>query len=268
MAGLVQRFVADIRLFGQDAQAAAGGVHKDAVGLGQAGVLPGGIVAEGFDIGKAHPLHCRADEADAVLSCIAADETAGPLHFLGQQERLAAGGRAEVQHRFAGLCLHAERRQLAGLPFDVVVSLPEPRVLGRASLKCGQHTARHKARLGRCAQRRQLFAEGGGIGLERVDPQAGPAAVSRIGQDAQRLVRVMDAEEVRHIFPGRTKHHQPLGLIPEPGGAQVVGAGAAQHGIDQPRCAGFSERTGQLDRLIDGRRCGHLHIPGLGQSGA
>ena len=75
-----------------------------------------------------------------------------------------------------------------------------------------------------------------------------------------------DLETAR--FRNETQHHQPLGLIPEPGGAQVVGAGAAQHGIDQPRCAGFSERTGQLDRLIDGRRCGHLHIPGLGQSGA
>ena len=265
MAVFRQGFITDIRLFCQNAEAAAGGIHQDAVRCGELRIWPRRVVAKGFDVCKAHPLHRRPNKPDAVFRRVAADESTGTLHLLGQQDGLAAGSRAEVQHRFAGLCLHAEGGQLAGLTFHVVAPRPEQVVVGGAALKFCEDAARHDARLGRSAQRVQLFAEGGHIGLEGVRPEARSAAVCRVGQDAQRFVRVAAAEKLRHVLPCRTQHHEPFGLILELGLAQVVDTSAAQHRIDQPRRAGFFEGAGQLDGLVDRRRHRHLHIAGLCQ---
>lgn len=70
-----------------------------------------------------------------------------------------------------------------------------------------------------------------------------------------------------HIPPGRAQHHKTFGLIFENGCAQVIIAGAAQHGVDKARCAGFFKGTGQLDGFVHRSGHRHLHIAGLRQRG-
>ncbi len=89
----------------------------------------------------------------------------GILHFLGQQQGLAAGCGTQVDHGIAGFCLHTEGCQLAGLPLHMEISLLEEFLVRGAALKSCQHTAGHYAlphsrhqcsELFRTAQRRPL----------------------------------------------------------------------------------------------------------------
>ena len=147
-------------------------------------------------------------------------------------------------------------------------ALLEERVLRRAALKLCQHAAGHKAGLRALhAAFQQLFAEGRGIHFQAVGPQAGAAAVGGVGQDAQRLLGVMGAQELCHILPRRAQHHEALGLVPEAGSFQIIIAGLAQDGIDQPGRTRLFEGAGQLDGLVHRRRHRHLHIAGLRQRG-
>ena len=86
-----------------------------------------------------------------------------------------------------------------------------------------------------------------------------------MGQDAQRFLGVMGAQELCHILPRRAQHHEALGLVPEAGSFQVIIAGLAQDGIDQPGRTCLFEGAGQLDGLVHRRRHRHLHIAGLCQ---
>ena len=188
------------------------------------------------------------------------------MHLLGQQDGLAAGRGAQVDDRFSGLCVHAERRQLAGLPFHMEVPLPEQLIFRRAALEADQHTARHNAPLCfLCAGSQQLCTKLIGAAFQRVRPQAGHAAVGLVGKDIQCFVRVVFVQKFRHIPPGRAKHHEPLHFVFEACGAQVVAARLAQHGVDQTGCAGFFEGTGQLDGFVHRSGYRHLHIAGLRQ---
>ena len=116
-------------------------IRQNAVGLRQGRVCLRCVIAQGFHVGKAHPFHGGADELYAVLRRVAAVQRAGILHFLGQQQGLAAGRGAQVQHGLTGFCLHTESRQLAGLPLHMVISLPEQFLIRGAALESGQHTA-------------------------------------------------------------------------------------------------------------------------------
>ena len=219
-------------------------------------------------MGKAHPFHSAPDEPDPVLCHIAAVQCALPLHLLGQQQRFTAGCRTEVDHGIAGLCLHTEGCQLAGLPLHMETALLEERVLRRAALELCQHTAGYKAGLRALhAAFQQLFAEGFRRPLQGVGPEAGQAAVGGVGQDAQRFLGVMGAQKLCHILPRRAQHHEALGLVPEAGSFQIIIAGFAQDGIDQPGRTRLFEGAGQLDRFVHRRRHRHLHIAGLRQRG-
>ena len=153
---------------------------------------------------KAHAVYRGADQPHTVLCRIATVQCSCALHLLGQQNRLAAGGSAQVQHRFTGGCAHAKGCQLAGLSLHMVVALSEQFVVCRTAGKSCQHAAGHNtlphlccALL--CKQRTQLRS----AGLEGVCAQAGQAAIGLIGQDAQCFVRVVFVEEFCHIPPGR-----------------------------------------------------------------
>ena len=235
MAGFGKALIADIRLFGQDSQPAAGCVHQDAVCLRQLGVWSGGIIAKRLDTGgKSHPFHGLGNELDAVFGHVAADEPPGALHFLSQQQRFAAGGCTEVQHGIARLCLHTEGRQLAGLSLHMVVSLPEELLFRRAALKTGQHTARDDPRfraLGTILH--QQLTQLCRAGLERVCPQAGHTAVCRMSQDAKCLLRVMAVQKLRDLPAGGAENHELFDFILENGFVQVIDTGLAQDRIDQ-----------------------------------
>ena len=77
----------------------------------------------------------------------------------------------------------------------------------------------------------------------------------------------MGAQELCHILPRRAQHHEALGLVPETGSFQIIIAGLAQDGIDQPGRTRLFEGAGQLDGLVHRRRHRHLHITGLRQCG-
>ena len=77
----------------------------------------------------------------------------------------------------------------------------------------------------------------------------------------------MGAQELCHILPRRAQHHEALGLVPEAGSFQIIIAGLAQDGIDQPGRTRLFEGAGQLDGLVHRRRHRHLHIAGLRQRG-
>ena len=163
---------------------------------------------------KAHAVYRGANQPHTVLCCIAAVQFSSALHLLGQQNRLAAGGSAQIQHRLAGGCAHAKGCQLAGLSLHMVVALSEQLVVCRAAGKSCQYTAGHDALPYLCCallckQRAQLCS----AGLEGVCTQTGQTAIGLIGQDAQCFIRVIFVEEFRHIPPGRAKHHQALDLV-------------------------------------------------------
>ena len=199
-----QLFIAEIRFFCQNAQAAARHIRQDAVCHGQCRVRFGGIITKGMHPGKAHTVYRGADQPHTVFGCIATVQCSCALHLLGQQNRLAAGGSAQVQHRFTGGCAHAKGCQLTGLSFYMVVSLPEQLVVRRAAREPCQHTAGHDALPHLCCallckQRTQLCS----AGLEGVCTQTGQTAIGLIGQDAQCFIRVVFVEEFCHIPPGR-----------------------------------------------------------------
>ena len=154
--------------------------------------------------GKAHTIHSGADQPHTVLCRIATVQFSGALHLLGQQNGLAAGGCAQVQHRLAGGCPHAKGCQLTGLPLHMVVALPEQFVICRTARKPCQHTTGHDALSHLCCallckQRTQLRS----AGFEGVCTQTGQASIGLIGQDAQCFIRVIFMEKFRHIPPGR-----------------------------------------------------------------
>ena len=269
MTRFFEGLVADVRLLGEDAEAAAGGVYQNSVRHGQVGVRPGAVGDPGLHVGKPHPLHGLADELDAVLADVAAHQPPFVPHLLDEEQALAAGGGAEVEDGIAGLCLHTEGGKLAGLPLHVEEAVPEKSALRRAPLEAGQDAARHKARGGGLRARgQQLFAEGFRRPFQGVGPEAGQAAVGGVGQDVQRLVGVVFVEERCHVPARRAQHHQPLHLVGEDGRAEVIADGPAQHGVHEAGGAGFFEGAGQLDGLIDRRRSRNLHIAGLRQRGA
>ena len=219
--------------------------------------------------GKAHAVYRGADQSHTILCRIAAVQFSSALHLLGQQNRLAAGGSAQVQHRFTGGCAHTKGCQLAGLPLYMIVPLPEQLVVCRAARKTCQHTAGHNtlphlccALL--CKQRAQLCS----AGLEGVCAQTGQTAIGLIGQDAQCFIRVIFVEEFRHIPPGRAKHHQALDLVCKDGSVQIIAAGLAQHSVDKAGGAGFFKGAGQLDCLVHRSRDRNLHIASLCQCSA
>ena len=204
LPGSFQLFIAQIWLFCQNAQAAARHIRQDAVCHGQCGVRLGGIITKGMHPSKAYAIHSGADEPHTVLCRIAAVQLSCTLHLLGQQNGLAAGGSAQIQHRLAGGCAHAKGCQLAGLSLHMVVALSEQFVVCRTAGKSCQHAAGHNtlphlccALL--CKQRAQLCS----AGLEGVCTQTGQTAIGLIGQDAQCFIRVIFVEEFRHIPSGR-----------------------------------------------------------------
>ena len=75
-----------------------------------------------------------------------------------------------VHHLVAGFCLHTKGRQLAGLPFHMVISLPEQFLVGGAALEPGQHTAGHYTLPHlphtECSE---LFAQRSGVRFERAN---------------------------------------------------------------------------------------------------
>ena len=175
MTRFFEVLVPDVRLLGEDAEAAAGGVYQNSVRHGQVGIGLCAVGDAGLHVGKPHPLHGLADQLDAVLADVAAHQPPFVLHLLDEEQALAAGGGAEVEDGIAGLCLHTEGCQLAGLPLHMETALLEERVLRRAALELCQHAAGHKA--GLCALHaafQQLFAEGRGIHFQAVGP---PSAV-------------------------------------------------------------------------------------------
>ena len=214
MTRFFEGLVADVRLLGEDAEAAAGGVHQNSVRHGQVGICLCAVGDPGLHVGKPHPLHGLADQLDAVLADVAAHQPPFVPHLLDEEQALAAGGSAEVEDGIAGLCLHTEGCQLAGLSLHMVVALPEQFVVCRTAGKSCQHAAGHNtlphlccALL--CEQRTQLCS----AGLDGICAQAGQPIISLMGQDAQCFIRVVFVEEFRHIPPGRAKHHQALDLV-------------------------------------------------------
>ena len=137
MTRFIEGLVPDVRLLGKDAEAAARGVYKDAVGHGQVCVRLGAVRDPRLHMGKAHPLHGLPDELDAVLTDVAAHQPPLVPHLLDEEQALAAGGGAEVEDGIAGLCLHTEGGKLAGLPLHVEISVPEKPALRRAPLEAG-----------------------------------------------------------------------------------------------------------------------------------
>ena len=137
MTRFFEGLVADVRLLGEDAEAAARGVYQDGIRHGQVGIRSGAVGDAGLHVGKPHPLHGLADQLDAVLADVAAHQPPFVLHLLDEEQALAAGGGAEVEDGIAGLCLHAEGGKLAGLPLHVEISVPEKPALRRAALEAG-----------------------------------------------------------------------------------------------------------------------------------
>ena len=137
MTRFFEGLVPDVRLLGEDAEAAAGGVHQNGVRHGQVGVRPGAVGDPGLHVGKPHPLHGLADELDAVLADVAAHQPPFVPHLLDEEQALAAGGSAEVEDGIAGLCLHTEGGKLAGLPLHMEEAVPEKPALGGAALEAG-----------------------------------------------------------------------------------------------------------------------------------
>ena len=236
---LVRLLVADLRLLADDAKPRAGGVHEDDV----KGVFP--LRAEGPPVQgrrlngcQVKALRARLDPAELVLIEVAGHDPALVPHGHGAAEALAAGGGADVQHRFPAPKAHG----LGDQGRRVVLDLEEPRLKG-AELRQVSRAPELEA------PRQQPRRHPDALRLQR-GPQGLRRGQDRVGLDGDGRRGVVRPEEGLRLLPaqqGQQPPNQPLGMAVAGGKVRdsvplrhrgqvfLVGGHLPEHGVHQAR---------------------------------
>jgi hypothetical protein len=152
----------EVGVAAQGAEAAARRIDQHPVDLaGQA--LDARVVLAGddhrVDVGQARAGDPRLELAEPLVGHVEGVQAAGVAHQRAEQQGLAAGAGAEVDHHLAALGLEQEAQQLAAFVLHLEAAVEEERVLLQRRLALEAHRQRREA------PRRAADA----VGLELVD---------------------------------------------------------------------------------------------------
>ena len=254
--------VPDVRLFADDPEARAGGVHQHRV----EGSLPlrpeyPAVGGGSTDTGEAQPLRALPDALELVLVKVAGDDLSPVLHGEGGGEGLAPRRGAHVQHAVAGP--HAGRqgqqpgRRVLDQEFPRLEGGQRRQVAGVGELQAAGHPGMGPDRYAGLRQLRRQALRVGPQGIH-LDRQGRRCVVCR----QERLcLRSQDRQEPLHQPLGMTvSNRERLCLLPVRDGRQtaLVPGELPQHRIHQAGCPGTAIGLCLLHRLVDGGAVRHL----------